>query len=135
MNWFKRKLLIILFFFLVFSVVKAQTIPDIIAEYNNASDPDVKISLLVKLGLNYQNLRAYRKALDYYTEALELYQDKTFFTDKVFILKNAGCAQLRIMITAALTWIRDILPTPKILPSTVIKKRKLFAIITVYLKP
>lgn len=76
--------------FLAFYQSKAQTIQDIISEYNNTEDSTVKVSLLVKLGLNYQNLHAFRKALGYYKEALTKYQYGKSYTDKNFILKSAA---------------------------------------------
>jgi len=70
--------------------IKAQSIQDIISEYAIATDTNTKVSLLVKLGLKYQSLHAYRKSLNYYEEALAIYQDGKCFTEKSFILKNVA---------------------------------------------
>jgi signal transduction histidine kinase len=71
-------------------IAPAQTIQEMIAEYDKTNDVNQRVSLLIKLGLNYQNLRVYRKALECYRESLRLYENEAFFTEKVFILKNAA---------------------------------------------
>ncbi len=114
MRYFKKYFLAALIFFLAFSTAEAQTIPDIIAEYKNATDPNVKVSLLVKLGMTYQNIRAYRKALDYYKDALNLYQGQDFFTEKSFILKNVAlCYEELHEYQEALMYWKEILKDKK----------------------
>ncbi len=99
---------------LAFLYANAQTIPDIINEYNKTTEPNQKISLLVKLGLNYQNLRVYRKSIDYYKEALVLHQQEKVSTEKTFILKNLSMCyeELREYDKALILW-KDILKDKK----------------------
>ncbi len=83
MNLVKKKIFICVICLLISLCASAQTIQEIISEYDRATDPGQKVSLLIKLGLNYQSLHAYRKALDYYSQALSIHPNE-------FVMKNAA---------------------------------------------
>ncbi|HVD98595.1 MAG TPA: ATP-binding protein [Cytophagaceae bacterium] len=80
-----KEIIACMFCCVAFFTTHAQTIQDILSEYDRNTDSTQKISLLIKLGLNYQNLHAYRKALDYYTQVLNMPSN-----EKTFVMKNAA---------------------------------------------
>ncbi len=92
MNFIKEKIVTFIFLLLVIPA-GAQSIQEIISEYNRTTDQNQKVSLLIKIGMNYQNQHAYRKALEYYSEALKLHTNEKSYAEKTFVLKNTALCQ------------------------------------------
>lgn len=84
------KIALFIVLLMAFFSANGQTIQDILSEYDNATDPVQKTNLLVKIGLYYQHLLAYRKALDYYSQAMKLQTNGDIYTERTFVMKNAA---------------------------------------------
>ena len=114
MKFFNKLIVSFLVCALAMLSAQAQTIPEIINDYNKATDVNLKISLLVKLGLNYQNIRAYRKAIDYYEEGLKLQEQNNIAFENTFMLKNiATCYEELHDYKSALSYWKIILSDKK----------------------
>jgi signal transduction histidine kinase len=88
-----------------FNAAKGQDIQELLSSLSNAKLPSEQYTTLTKIGLNYQNLQAYKKAIYYYDQAIQtVHTNPDIPSDTNFINKNkALCLEELEAYRAAIT--------------------------------
>lgn len=93
----------VIFIIISVQVSHAQDLQEMITGLNETGNSTDRYKLLIKIGLNYQNLQAYKKAIYYYDEAIALAAQKGIVSEKTFIQKNkALCLEQLKQYSAAI---------------------------------